>query len=70
MGFAIARALVTRPALILADEPTGKLDTATTHQILSLFKRVVAREHLTILMTSHDPLANTYADQIFNLNSG
>jgi len=67
---AIARALVTRPALILADEPTGELDSHTTHQILALFKRVVARERVTILMTTHDPLVDEYADLMFTLQDG
>lgn len=67
---AIARALVTQPALILADEPTGELDTVTTRQILGLFKHVIDREGVTILTTTHDPIVDEYADIIFTLQDG
>jgi ABC-type lipoprotein export system ATPase subunit len=67
---AIARALVTQPALILADEPTGELDTVTTRQILGLFKHVIAREGVTILTTTHDPIVDEYADIIYTLQDG
>jgi len=67
---AIARALVTQPTLILADEPTGELDTLTTHQILALFKLVVEREGVTVLMTSHDPIVDEYADMVFTMQDG
>jgi ABC-type lipoprotein export system ATPase subunit len=67
---AIARALVTRPGLILADEPTGELDSATGRQILTLFRFIVAREGVTILMASHDPVVEEYADLIFELADG
>jgi len=67
---AIARALVTKPSLILADEPTGELGTLTTRQILTLFKLVVAREGVSALMTSHDPIVDYYADLIFTMQDG
>jgi ABC-type lipoprotein export system ATPase subunit len=67
---AIARALATRPALILADEPTGELDTQTTRQIFLLFRSLVEREGLTILLTTHDPLVDEYADLIYVLEDG
>jgi putative ABC transport system ATP-binding protein len=66
----IARALANHPKLILADEPTGELDTNTTREILSLFKQIVETEHITILMSSHDPLADGYVDQIYLLKDG
>ncbi len=52
---AIARALANRPRLILADEPTGELDSTTAREILALFREIVEREGLTMLMSSHDP---------------
>jgi ABC-type lipoprotein export system ATPase subunit len=67
---AIARALANRPALILADEPTGELDTTTTRQILDLFRHLVEREGITILATSHDPIVNEYADVVYTLQDG
>jgi putative ABC transport system ATP-binding protein len=66
----IARALANHPKLILADEPTGELDTNTTREILSLFKQIVETEQITILMSSHDPLADEYVDQIYLLKDG
>jgi putative ABC transport system ATP-binding protein len=67
---AIARALATRPELILADEPTGELDTTTSRQIFSLFHHIVEKEGLTILCTTHDPLVDEYADIIYQLQDG
>ncbi|PKO23979.1 MAG: macrolide ABC transporter ATP-binding protein [Chloroflexi bacterium HGW-Chloroflexi-1] len=59
----IARALANHPDLILADEPTGELDSATGRQILALFRRVVDQERVTVLVTTHDPTADEYADR-------
>lgn len=67
---AIARALATSPDLILADEPTGELDTETAGGIFALFKRIVKREGITILVTTHDPLIDGYADQVYLLQDG
>ena len=61
---AIARALATRPDLVLADEPTGELDTSTSRQIFSLFRQIVEKDGVTILATTHDPLVDEYADVI------
>jgi ABC-type lipoprotein export system ATPase subunit len=67
---AIARALVTRPDLVLADEPTGELDSATGRQIMALFRYIVAREAITVLMATHDPVVEEYAHLIFELGDG
>jgi putative ABC transport system ATP-binding protein len=67
---AIARALANAPQLILADEPTGELDSSTAREILSIFRRIVDEEHVSILMTSHDPLVDDYVDTIFRLQDG
>jgi ABC-type lipoprotein export system ATPase subunit len=67
---AIARSLANRPTLILADEPTGELDTATTRQILALFRHLVDQEGVTILTTTHDPIVLEYADIIYTLQDG
>lgn len=67
---AIARALANQPQLILADEPTGELDTATAREILSLFQHIVAEEGVTILMVSHDNLVYEYVDQVLRLRDG
>ncbi|MBZ0294235.1 MAG: ABC transporter ATP-binding protein [Anaerolineae bacterium] len=67
---AIARALANQPRLILADEPTGELDSLTAGEILSLFQRIVAEEGLTLLMTSHDMMVDDYVDRVLQLKDG
>jgi ABC-type lipoprotein export system ATPase subunit len=67
---AIARALSTRPALILADEPTGELDSVTGQQILELFRRVVDHEGTTVLMATHDLTVDLFADRVVHLQDG
>lgn len=67
---AIARALSTHPDLILADEPTGELDSTTGRQIMALFRYIVNREGITILMATHDPMIEEYAHIIFELEDG
>jgi putative ABC transport system ATP-binding protein len=67
---AIARALSTRPALILADEPTGELDSVTGQQILQLLRRVVEHEGTTVLMATHDLTVDLFADQVVHLEDG
>lgn len=67
---AIARALANEPRLILADEPTGKLDTATAREIFSLFREIVANEQVTVLMAAHDPLVDEYVDRVLQLQDG
>ncbi|GAB4512952.1 MAG: ABC transporter ATP-binding protein [Anaerolineae bacterium] len=67
---AIARALANNPKLILADEPTGDLDSVTAREILSLFRQIVEEQHVTILMSSHDVLVDEYVDEILQLRDG
>lgn len=66
----IARALANHPRLLLADEPTGELDSNTSRDILKLFQSIVATEQITVLMSSHDPLVDKYADEIVLLKDG
>jgi putative ABC transport system ATP-binding protein len=66
----IARALANHPRLLLADEPTGELDSNTARDILKLFQEIVETEHLTLLMSSHDPLVDKYVDEIVQLRDG
>ncbi len=67
---AIARALANRARLLLADEPTGELDSKTTHELLGIFRDLVEKEGITLLMASHDPLVDAYAHQVLTLQDG
>ena len=67
---AIARALVHAPRVILADEPTGNLDTATGDAILELLKRICSEQQVTILMATHSAEASAAADNIVRMRDG
>src|SRR5512133_478486 len=67
---AIARALANHPRLILADEPTGELDSGTAAEILAFFRQIVDQEGLTLLVASHDMLVDSYVDQILRMSDG
>jgi len=67
---AIARAIANRPRLILADEPTGELDSETTREVLALFGAIVHGEGMTMLMATHDDLADEYVDEVLRLEDG
>ena len=67
---AIARALVTQPVVLLADEPTGNLDTQTGQQILKLFSDLRQQLGLTIVVVTHDPDVASYADRTLHLVDG
>jgi putative ABC transport system ATP-binding protein len=66
---AIARALINRPPILLADEPTGALDTRTGHDILALFKRLQIAGH-TIILITHDPQVAEAADRVVHIRDG
>ncbi|ROQ68947.1 putative ABC transport system ATP-binding protein [Streptomyces sp. 840.1] len=67
---AVARALVTRPDVIFADEPTGALDTTTAAEILQLLRHAVDTLGATVVMVTHDPAAAAYADNVLFLADG
>ncbi len=67
---AIARALASSPALLLADEPTGQLDTETSKQIMRLLRAVVRSEGVTALVATHDPTLIELADEVLLLEDG
>jgi putative ABC transport system ATP-binding protein len=60
---AIARALVNKPSLILADEPTGNLDSATSHEIMTLFQRLNSEQRITIVLVTHERDIADYAQR-------
>jgi putative ABC transport system ATP-binding protein len=67
---AIARAIVTNPDVILADEPTGNLDTARSHEIMDLLTDLNRRDGITILMVTHEPDMAEYADRMVHFLDG
>jgi putative ABC transport system ATP-binding protein len=66
----IARALSTKPRLLLADEPTGSLDTQRGREVLELLREMCRERGVAIVLVSHDPMAAVYADQVFSLSDG
>jgi len=67
---AVARALVARPEIIFADEPSGNLDSKAGAELLGFMRRAVKEFHQTIVMVTHDPTAASYADRILFLEDG
>jgi putative ABC transport system ATP-binding protein len=67
---AIARALVNAPALLLADEPTGNLDSANAVEILQLLAKLRAEEPMTIVLATHDPQVAAHAERLIRLRDG
>jgi putative ABC transport system ATP-binding protein len=67
---AVARALVTRPAVLFADEPTGNLDSRSSAEVLELLRDAVDTMDQTVVMVTHDPTAAAYADDVLFLADG
>ncbi|HRE48448.1 MAG TPA: ABC transporter ATP-binding protein [Aggregatilineales bacterium] len=67
---AIARCLAAKPQIVLADEPTGQLDSATGRRILDLLRRLVVERGVTMVIVSHDPLVMAEADIVHELRDG
>ncbi|HEX5852324.1 MAG TPA: ABC transporter ATP-binding protein [Solirubrobacteraceae bacterium] len=66
----IARALSTQPRLLLADEPTGSLDTQRGREVLELLSELCRERGVAIVLVSHDPTAAAYADRVYALRDG
>ena len=67
---AIARAIVHKPAIVMADEPTGNLDSANAQNILDLFRKIHETGGMTIILITHSQMAAQAADRIIHLNDG
>lgn len=66
----IARALSTGPKLVLADEPTGSLDTQRSREVLTLLNEICREDHVAMLLVTHDPQAAAIADRVSTLRDG
>jgi len=66
----IARAFITRPDVVFADEPTGNLDSKTTKEVMAMIRKFARTFHQTIVLVSHDPEMTEYADRIVTLLDG
>ncbi|AKH39000.1 MULTISPECIES: ABC transporter ATP-binding protein [Nitrosomonas] len=67
---AISRALINQPQLILADEPTGNLDTQTSHEIMTLFKQLNENQGISIILVTHEDDIASYANRLIRLKDG
>lgn len=66
----LARALITRPEVIFADEPTGALDSTASREVLTMLRGLVSKHGQTLVMVTHDPVAASYADRVVFLADG
>ncbi len=66
----IARALIVKPEIVFADEPTGNLDSKTTMEVLALLKKIGKETGQTLVMVTHDPRLTKYADKVFHIVDG
>jgi putative ABC transport system ATP-binding protein len=67
---AIARAIAKKPELIIGDEPTASLDQKTGKEIMQIFNHLVKEKKVTIILTTHDTMIQSYADQNFHIQDG
>jgi putative ABC transport system ATP-binding protein len=67
---AIARALINRPSLLLADEPTGNLDSRTSVEVMAIFQRLNAEQGITVLLITHEPDIAAYATRVVSFRDG
>jgi putative ABC transport system ATP-binding protein len=67
---AIARALVTEPSILLADEPTGNLDSKTSAEIMGLFAELHSKRGITVIFVTHDPTIAANAERVIHIMDG
>ncbi len=66
----VARALVSKPKIIFADEPTGNLDSHTSEEVMELMQKIVKEQNRTLIMVTHDNRLAEYADRVFRISDG
>jgi putative ABC transport system ATP-binding protein len=67
---ALARALVNNPSIILADEPTGALDTRTSVEVMEIFQRLNRERKLTVIIVTHEPDISSYGERVIQVRDG
>jgi putative ABC transport system ATP-binding protein len=67
---AIARALVNTPRIIMADEPTGALDTRTGEEIMGIFQQLNREQGITVILVTHDPEVSSHAERVISVRDG
>lgn len=67
---AIARAIIHQPQMILADEPTGNLDSKASRSVMEMLERINKEDHTTMMMVSHDPIAASYTERVVFIKDG
>ncbi len=66
----IARALICKPRILFADEPTGNLDTHTTDEVINMMVNIAKKNKQTMIMVTHEPELSNYADRTFHMKDG